>query len=217
MQSGSISPVRFADLQWAKNHFNRRTASTSDSTIGQQWGVKYRIASWFNTSRALVACFSLLYFSDVWLRAQQKPFWSDEMLTVYFSRIPKPKLLWAALQHGLEFIPPGFYLLTRAIHQLLARAKSPPGYLRSAVFGRCAYACSGSRIAPPGPELVRFTAAQAREKLRLRSFRVAQEITLPNPIQAQINHIPILNELATSMSGVRHITHVLRIDYREKG
>lgn len=78
---------------------------------------------WLNACWALVGCFSLVYFFDVWLRAEQKPFWYDEMLTIYLSRIARVDLLWAALQRQFDQNPPGFFLLTRAVHKLFGEGQ----------------------------------------------------------------------------------------------
>jgi len=55
--------------------------------------------------------FSLLYFVDVYLRASQKYFWFDELVTLYVCRLPIGSL-WNALRHGIDFNPPLFFLVT---------------------------------------------------------------------------------------------------------
>ena len=61
----------------------------------------------------LLIFFSLFYFADVSLRASEKFFWYDELFTLYFSRLPTFHALWNALNSGIDFNPPLFYLLTR--------------------------------------------------------------------------------------------------------
>ena len=61
-----------------------------------------------------IASFTIFYFVDVLLRASAKYFWYDEILTLYFARLPGLHSLWGALQSGLESNPPAFHLLTRA-------------------------------------------------------------------------------------------------------
>ncbi len=61
----------------------------------------------------LLIAFSLFYFADVSLRASEKFFWYDELFTLYFSRLPTLHALWNALNSGIDFNPPLFYLLTR--------------------------------------------------------------------------------------------------------
>ncbi len=67
-----------------------------------------------NLVRISLLAFTLFYFADVCLRASSKYFWYDEILTLYFSRLPNVSTLWAALHSGLESNPPAFHLLTRA-------------------------------------------------------------------------------------------------------
>jgi Dolichyl-phosphate-mannose-protein mannosyltransferase len=59
--------------------------------------------------------FTVFYFVDVCLRASAKYFWYDELLTLYFARLPDLRSLWGALQTGIDSNPPGFDLLNRAI------------------------------------------------------------------------------------------------------
>jgi hypothetical protein len=56
---------------------------------------------------------SVVYFADVMWRASRKPFWFDELFTVYLCRLPSLKSTWIAVQHGADFNPPLFYLFTR--------------------------------------------------------------------------------------------------------
>ncbi|MDQ2842655.1 MAG: glycosyltransferase family 39 protein [Acidobacteriota bacterium] len=58
--------------------------------------------------------FSIFYFTDVCLRASGKSFWYDELLTLYFARLPDMHAIWGALKTGVDSNPPGFDLLTRA-------------------------------------------------------------------------------------------------------
>ncbi len=61
----------------------------------------------------LLVAFSAFYFADVSLRASEKFFWYDEIFTLYFSRLSSFHALWNALNSGIDFNPPLFYLLTR--------------------------------------------------------------------------------------------------------
>ncbi len=62
----------------------------------------------------LLAGFSLFYFADIWLRASEKHFWYDELVTLYVCRIQGLVPLLRALRHGVDFNPPFFHLLTKA-------------------------------------------------------------------------------------------------------
>lgn len=63
---------------------------------------------------ALLA-FTAFYSTDVCLRASGKYFWYDELLTLYFARLPDLHSLWGALRSGIDSNPPGFDLLNRAV------------------------------------------------------------------------------------------------------
>lgn len=65
----------------------------------------------------LVGIFSFIYFFEVFVRASEKLFWYDELLTVYFSRLNFYSL-WSALNSGVDFNPPLFYLLTRGVERV---------------------------------------------------------------------------------------------------
>jgi MFS family permease len=86
--------------------------------------------------------FSLLYFLDVSLRASEKFFWYDELFTLYFARLPNLPSLWAALNHGVDFNPPLFYLLTRACNFLFGEgpiATRLPEILGFWIFSLCLF------------------------------------------------------------------------------
>ena len=61
-----------------------------------------------------IASFTVFYCIDISFRASAKYLWYDEILTLYFARLPNLHSLWGALQSGLESNPPAFHLLTRA-------------------------------------------------------------------------------------------------------
>jgi hypothetical protein len=62
-----------------------------------------------------VLVFTIFYFADVCLRASAKYFWYDELLTLYFARLPDLHSLWGAVQIGIDANPPGFDLLNHAV------------------------------------------------------------------------------------------------------
>ncbi len=91
---------------------------------------------------SLVLFFSVLYFSDVLLRASEKYFWYDELFTVYFSRLRSATQLWGALNSGIDFNPPFFYWLTRLSNALLGEglvATRLPEILAFWVFSVCLF------------------------------------------------------------------------------
>jgi len=61
----------------------------------------------------ILVLFSFAYFLTTCYRASRKSFWSDELYTLYVSRLPDIVSGWKALTSGVDFNPPLFYLLTR--------------------------------------------------------------------------------------------------------
>jgi Dolichyl-phosphate-mannose-protein mannosyltransferase len=84
-----------------------------------QTGLRARV----HPATLLLAIFSILYFVDVCLRASEKFFWYDELFTLYFSRLPNLHSLWGALNSGIDFNPPLFYLLTSGSNALFGEGK----------------------------------------------------------------------------------------------
>lgn len=82
----------------------------------------------------LLLAFSLYYFADVLLRATEKYFWFDEIVTLSVARFTNFFKLWDALRHGVDFNPPLFYMITGA---------------SEAVFGH-------NLIGPRVPEMIGF-------------------------------------------------------------
>ena len=69
----------------------------------------------------LIVCigvFSLLYFVGTVIRASEKPFWFDELCSLYIVRLPSFADSWQAVLHGADFNPPLFYLMHRAARAL---------------------------------------------------------------------------------------------------
>lgn len=64
-------------------------------------------------SLALFLVLSVWYLGSAILMASQKLMWNDELLTLYFSGIPRLEDLWFALSTTHEQSPPFFYLITR--------------------------------------------------------------------------------------------------------
>ncbi|MGI8771266.1 MAG: glycosyltransferase family 39 protein [Acidobacteriaceae bacterium] len=89
-----------------------------------------------------VAVVSLVYFGFMFLRASQKPFWLDELFTIYLCRLPDFKSTWTAVAHGADFNPPLFYLLTRGAERLFGEgmiATRLPEMVGVWLFGVCLF------------------------------------------------------------------------------
>lgn len=71
----------------------------------------------------ILAGFSLFYFADVWLRASEKHFWYDELVTLYICRLPSFRAIWEALLHGVDFNPPLFHLVTKTSELLFGEGQ----------------------------------------------------------------------------------------------
>src|SRR5580698_6436619 len=61
---------------------------------------------------------SIVYFTDIFLKASHKCFWFDELFAVYLCRLPTFTSTWSAVIHGADFNPPLYYLLTRGAERL---------------------------------------------------------------------------------------------------
>src|SRR5581483_2879451 len=67
---------------------------------------------------AVATAFTIYYFADILLRASEKYFWYDELVTVYLCRLPTLGDIHQAVIHATDFNPPLFYLITRAAQSL---------------------------------------------------------------------------------------------------
>ncbi len=65
----------------------------------------------------VLAAFSLFYFSAVLLRAAEKYFWYDELVSVYLSRLSVSSL-WQMLRAGMDSVPLPFHLVTKAANAI---------------------------------------------------------------------------------------------------
>lgn len=96
--------------------------------------------------------FSLLYFASVTGRALSKPFWYDEILTLYHARLPSLAALMQSLQRHVDFSPPVLHLLTRAAGWLPGNelvTNRLPAMLGVWVLGLCLYRLVARRLSPP--------------------------------------------------------------------
>jgi uncharacterized membrane protein len=103
--------------------------------------------TWF--VRLFFGFVSLLYFTDICLRASRKCFWFDELVTVYLCRLPDFHSTWAAVAHGVDFNPPLFYLLTRSSQRLFGEgliATRLPEILAFWLFCVCLYFFVSRRV-----------------------------------------------------------------------
>ena len=48
----------------------------------------------------------------------RRPFWYDELFTLYMTRLPTMSVIWSALKDGADLNPPLFYVVTRLFQQL---------------------------------------------------------------------------------------------------
>lgn len=98
-----------------------------------------------------VAFFSILYFVDVCVRASEKYFWYDELLTVYFSRLPNIQTIWNALQTGVDSNSPLFFLITRASEAIFGEGPigtRVPEFIGFWVFCVCIFVFVNRRAGP---------------------------------------------------------------------
>ena len=98
---------------------------------------------------SVLVIFSILYFIDVYFRASEKFFWYDELFTLYFARLPDLHSLWRALNSGIDFNPPLFYLLTKISDALFGEGKIAtrlPEILGFWVFSLCVFQAVKRRV-----------------------------------------------------------------------
>ncbi len=96
-----------------------------------------------------VIALSLVYFADVMWRSSRKPFWFDELFTVYLCRLPSMKSTWIAVQHGADFNPPLFYVFTRISEKIFGEgliATRLPEMLGVWLFCFCLFVFVGRRL-----------------------------------------------------------------------
>src|SRR5689334_7230154 len=90
---------------------SRRHVNDSRSRVDRMAG---RVAA--VTERYPYVFVGLFVVGYLWLtcaRANRKLFWFDELFSVTLARLPDVRALWSALEQGVDFNPPLFYLLTR--------------------------------------------------------------------------------------------------------
>ena len=96
-----------------------------------------------------VIALSLVYFADVMWRSSRKPFWFDELFTVYLCRLPSMKSTWIAVRHGADFNPPLFYVFTRISEKIFGEgliATRLPEMLGVWLFCFCLFVFVGRRL-----------------------------------------------------------------------
>jgi hypothetical protein len=60
----------------------------------------------------IIVAFSAYYFIDVLVRASEKYFWFDEIVTLNVCRFSSIPAMWNALRHGVDFNPLLFFVVT---------------------------------------------------------------------------------------------------------
>ena len=85
---------------------------------GGEGSDKTRVGAYRYSPILLLVGFSLFYFADVLLRASEKYFWYDELVTVYLCRLPALQDIHQAVLHATDFNPPLFYVITRSVQSL---------------------------------------------------------------------------------------------------
>ena len=91
---------------------------------------------------------SVVYFTDIFLKASHKCFWFDELFAVYLCRLPSFTSTWSAVMHGADFNPPLFYLLTRGSQRLFGEgliATRLPAMSVSGFFASASFFCGTTR------------------------------------------------------------------------
>lgn len=95
-----------------------------------------------NRTVLLAALFAAIYFLGFGLIASKSVVTNDELFTLYISRLPTFRNVWAALATGAEQTPPLFYAISRADIRLLGTsgvALRLPEMLAFALMCACLY------------------------------------------------------------------------------
>jgi hypothetical protein len=96
--------------------------------------------------------FAALYLPIVCAEAAVRPFWFDELFTVYLSRLPGLREIWTALESGVDTNPPLNCWLTHWAISLLGEnhlAARLPAILGFLLMSLCVFRFVGKRL-PPG-------------------------------------------------------------------
>lgn len=92
---------------------------------------------------------SVAYFADMLMRASGKPFWFDELFTVYLCRLPTLGDTFTAVKHGADFNPPLFYMLSRAAQAIVGMGSIGirlPEIIGVWIFGSCLFLFVARRL-----------------------------------------------------------------------
>jgi hypothetical protein len=76
-----------------------------------------------NDQALVIAFVTVIYIVPTFLHSL-RPFWYDELFTLYISQLPDLSTIWAALKDGADQNPPLLFLLTRWSHQLLGNGEA---------------------------------------------------------------------------------------------
>ncbi|HTV64425.1 MAG TPA: glycosyltransferase family 39 protein [Bryocella sp.] len=67
---------------------------------------------------AVAILLAAFYLSTSLYIAAHRVFWFDELFTLYIARLPNLSTIWTALGHGVDALPPTYYMLVRAFDSL---------------------------------------------------------------------------------------------------
>jgi hypothetical protein len=118
---------------------------------GIRTGRSWRLLESRGAVVVLLACFSLLYFADICLRASEKYFWFDELITVYVCRLPSLRAVYQATLLGVDYNPPLFHILTRLAEALFGEgliASRMPSIVGVWLLCVCLFAFVSKRAGP---------------------------------------------------------------------
>jgi mannosyltransferase len=70
-------------------------------------------------SAGILAAF---YFATSVHIGSQRVFWFDELFTIHIARLPGVTTIWTALSHGVDSLPPFYYMLVRLFGDLFGNS-----------------------------------------------------------------------------------------------
>ena len=76
-----------------------------------------------SASRLAAILLAVFYLATSLYIASHRLFWFDEFFTVRIAQLPTWAMIWTALSHAADSLPPFYYMLVRAFGTLFGRSE----------------------------------------------------------------------------------------------
>lgn len=93
---------------------------TSSDETAQTAGSASRTGAVVFVAAGILAAF---YFATSVYIGSQRVFWFDELFTIHIARLPGINTIWTALSHGVDSLPPFYYMLVRLFGDLFGNSE----------------------------------------------------------------------------------------------